>query len=135
MKTRRLRGLLAIPASVALLIAAVPSHAVSGCHVPPFHGAVSSAGAVATMNVVNTGRACRIDNYGVPATRGNPAEAGQVTTAPEHGTAAFDAPAVRYTPAPGYVGDDAFDYIANAKGNLDQRVTLKVHVDVHVTAP
>ena len=47
-------------------------------------------------------------------------------------TAEVVAPFARYTPAPGYVGTDEFEYVANAKGVTDQQVLLRVRVKVHV---
>jgi len=104
------------------------------CRIAPFAGATLPQGAVATMRVVGDGGPCRIDNFGIPSDRRNPAESGSITTAPAHGKAEFAAPAALYTPEPGYVGDDAFAYEAYAKGNVDQRVRLKVRVQVTVFA-
>jgi hypothetical protein len=52
-----------------------------------------------------------------------------------HGKAEFVAPDARYTPEPGYVGADEFEYEAYARGNSGQRVRLKVLVKVQVRAP
>jgi hypothetical protein len=105
------------------------------CHVDSFHGATLPQGAVASMRVVNTGRACGIVNYGVPADRSNPAEAGSITRKPAHGTAEFVASQAKYTPERGYVGGDEFEYEAIAKGESNQQVRLKVRVKVLIVAP
>ena len=105
------------------------------CRVEPFQGATSAQGATTRMQVVNTGAACSVANYGLPAQRVNPASSGAITAPPAHGTATFAAPLVRYTPAPGYVGDDAFAYEAYAKGAAGQQLRLKVRVEVRVAAP
>lgn len=105
------------------------------CKVSSFSGAATGQGADATMTVRNTGEPCSITNYGMAAEKKHPAASGRITKAPAHGTATFDAPAARYTPAPGYVGADSFAYEARATGNVDQQIVLKVRVKVTVTAP
>ena len=87
------------------------------------------------MTVAGGGASCAITNYGVPADKRNPAYSGAITVAPSHGAAVFDAPRAKYTPAPGYVGEDEFAYEAIAKGNVDQEVRLRVRVKVKVAAP
>ena len=87
------------------------------------------------MEVVNTGAACSVSNYGMPAERAQPAYSGSVTSPPAHGSAAFVAPQIRYTPAAGYAGDDEFSYEAFAKGAVGQQLRLKVRVQVRVLAP
>jgi len=87
------------------------------------------------MHVVNSGAACAITTFGIPAERRNPAESGAITSDPLHGSAEFNAPQARYTPTPGFVGDDEFAFEAIAKGNnVSQPVRLKVRVLVHVRA-
>jgi len=106
------------------------------CRIEPFQGATLPQGAIAHMHVTNTGATCAIANFGVPAERRNPAESGTITSKPSHGSAEFSAPRARYTPAPGFVGEDEFTYEALAKGNnAQQPLRLKVHVLVHVKAP
>ena len=78
---------------------------------------------------------CSITNYGDPGGRTNPAESGSITKQPTHGKADFVAPRAAYTPEPGYVGEDEFEYAAIARGRLDQYVRLKVQVKVSVVAP
>ena len=107
----------------------------SVCRLEPFQGATSPQGAVALMHVVNTGATCSITNYGVPVGRGNPADSGSITSQPSHGSAEFTAPQAKYTPAPGYVGDDEFAYEAYARGSINQQLRLKVRVKVQVVAP
>jgi hypothetical protein len=104
------------------------------CRVEPFDGATQPQGAVAQMHVVNTGAACSIENFGGTRSIRNPAEGGRITAKPAHGTAEFVGPHARYTPAPGFVGEDEFAYEANAKGTRDQQVLLRVRVKVQVTA-
>ncbi|MBC8119629.1 MAG: Ig-like domain-containing protein [Burkholderiaceae bacterium] len=97
---------------------AVPALAQnSKCRVEPFQGATLPSGAVVQMRVVNTGAACAIVNYGVPAEKLNPADSGSITTQAAHGKAEFVAPAAKYTPERGFVGEDAFEYDAFARGN------------------
>ncbi|MEO8080602.1 MAG: Ig-like domain-containing protein [Caldimonas sp.] len=105
------------------------------CRVDPFQGATSTEGAVAQLRVPNNGRACVIVNYGLPAEHEHPADSGRITKQAAHGTAAFVAPDARYTPLPGYVGDDEFEYEAWARGKLDRQYRLKVRARVTVTAP
>ena len=105
------------------------------CRIEPFQGATLPQGAIAHMHITNTGAACAIGNFGVPAERRNPAESGTITSKPSHGSAAFSAPHARYTPEPGFVGEDEFTYEAIAKGNIQQTVRLKVRVLVHIKAP
>ena len=47
-------------------------------------------------------------------------------------TAEFVAPQARYTPEPGYVGEDTFEFEAFARGRNDQPMRLKVRVVVQV---
>ena len=79
------------------------------------------------------GSSCSIVNYGSPAERTHPAESGKVTQQPMHGKAEFVAPRVTYTPKPGYVGADEFEYEAFARSASDRQVRLKVRVRVNVT--
>ena len=70
------------------------------------------------MHVVNTGASCSIANFGLPAERAHPRPpSGAITGAgPSHGSAVFALLQARYTPAPGYVGEDEFAYEAFAQG-------------------
>ena len=102
------------------------------CTVAPFEGGSKPQGAVAKMVVANTAARCVIDLYGLPKEHLNPADSGEITTAPAHGTADFAAPQVRYTPAPGYVGADTFAFIANAENRSGRPLRLKVRVEVDV---
>jgi len=106
-----------------------------GCRIDPFQGATTPQGAIMRMRVINTGASCGVSNYGLPAEQGNPAYSGSITSAPSHGSAAFVAPQVRYTPAAGYAGEDEFSYEAFAKGAVGQQLRLKVRVKVRVVAP
>ena len=119
------------PAAVAAASSASQARP-RNCHVDAFDGATQRVGAVTQMYVVNTGAACSIRNFGGTRANPSPAEAGSITLQPAHGTAEFVAPFARYTPAPGYVGTDEFEYVANAKGVTDQQVLLRVRVKVHV---
>jgi hypothetical protein len=107
----------------------------TACRIEPFQGATTPQGAVMQMRVVNTGAACSVSNYGLPAEQANPAYSGAITSTPTHGSAAFVAPQVRYTPAAGYAGDDEFSYEAFAKGAVGQQLRLKVRVKVRIVAP
>lgn len=107
----------------------------SDCRVEPFSGATMPQGADATMRLVNTGKTCTIINFGVGADRSHPAQSGNITKPPAHGKAEFKPPRAAYTPEPGYVGDDAFEYEAFARGQTNQPVRLLVRVKVTVTAP
>ena len=104
------------------------------CSVPVFRGAARPQGGDAEMRVVNTGRACGIRNFGQFPDAASLAFAGEITAAPKNGVARFEAPRALYTPARGFVGEDSFEYLANAKGPNDSPVLLKVRVKVIVTA-
>lgn len=124
-----------VVAGLLLALAGVGWTAEPPCRVEPFQGATTPQGASTRMRVVNTGAACRIANFGLPGERGHPASTGTITAPPMHGSATFVAPEVRYTPARGYVGADAFAYEAIATGAQDQPLRLKVRVRVEVVAP
>ena len=121
----------------ALAIAVAPALAQQkpSCHIDPFQGATLPNGTVARMTVANTGSTCSITNYGVPGERRNPADSGSITSRPLHGVAEFVAPQAKYSPEPGFVGEDEFTYEAFAKGNINQQLRLKVQVKVKVIAP
>ncbi len=118
---------LALPAATAL--------GQARCRVEPFNGASQPTGAVAQMSVVNDVKYCAITNFGIPGERRNPADSGTVLVAPSHGKAVFVAPQVQYTPEPGYVGEDEFQYEAWARGNINQQIRMLVTVKVTVRAP
>ena len=105
------------------------------CVVEPFQGATLAQGAVARMRVANTASSCAITLYGLPSERANPADSGHITKQPLHGEAEFVAPAAKYTPKRDYVGEDAFALEAFASGKSNQRVHLRVQVQVQVVAP
>jgi hypothetical protein len=105
------------------------------CSVEPFQGAATPQGAVARMRVTSSAASCSIINYGIPTARANPADTGSITKPPRHGSAEFAAPRASYTPQPGYIGEDEFEYSAYARGRLDQQVRLKVRVKVSLVAP
>jgi len=128
------RGKVSFIAWLAALAPGISAAAGPACQVAPFQGATLPGGAVATMQV-QAGSTCTIVSYGVPGEHGNPAESGKVTHPPAHGKAMFVAPEVRYTPSPGYVGSDEFEYEAFARSASNRQVRLKVLVKVHVTAP
>ena len=86
------------------------------------------------MRVINNGQACGIRNFGLFPDPATLAFAGDITVAPKNGVAKFEAPRALYTPSPGFVGEDSFEYRANAKGPNDSPVLLKVRVKVIVTA-
>ncbi len=86
------------------------------------------------MLVVNTGRACGIRNFGNYPDTATLAYAGSITRPPKNGVAEFEPPRALYTPAQGFVGEDYFEYQANAKGPQDNPVLIKVRVRVTVSA-
>ena len=128
---------LSIAGTVGWLAISFSSSAqTTACRIEPFQGATLPQGAVAHMHVTNTGASCAITIYGVPGERRNPAQSGTVTSKPSHGSAEFSAPQARYTPEPGFAGDDEFTFEAVARGNNSQQpVRLKVRVLVHVKTP
>jgi hypothetical protein len=122
-------------ARLSLLFAAFDAVGQSpGCELPPFSGASSTQGAVATMIVVNDGQPCGITLYGIPGELRNPATQGVITVAPKHGKAEFVGPRIQYTPAAGYVGDDEFSCAAWANDSKSRSVMLNVQMKVQVRA-
>ena len=107
----------------------------STCKVPVFRGAAQPQGGEAEMHVVNNGRSCGIRNFGNYPDTESLAYSGSITLPPKNGAAKFEPPRALYTPAPGFVGEDYFEYQANAKGPHGNPVFLKVRVKVSVTAP
>ena len=85
--------------------------------------------------MVNRGQSCSFQNFGVPEQRSNPADAGRITKAPLNGTATFAAPSAVYMPKPGFVGEDSFEYEANAINAEGRALRLLVRVSITVTAP
>ena len=120
--------------SAALCGPAGANPEVPVCKVPAFRGAALPQGGDAEMQVVNNGRACGIRNFGHFPDTASLAHAGRITAPPKNGVARFEPPRALYTPAPGYVGEDYFEYEANAKGVQDQPVFLRVRVRVIVHA-
>jgi hypothetical protein len=104
------------------------------CKVPTFRGAATPQGGDAEMHVVNNGKACGIRNFGSYPDTATLAYAGSITTPPKNGVAKFEAPRALYTPGVGFVGEDYFEYQANAKGPQDNPVLMKVRVRVTVSA-
>lgn len=124
--------------AVGITLASVNATAqpqASECRVPAFRGAASPQGADAEMHVVNTGRPCSIANFGMAGERQSPAFGGQITRAPSNGTATFQPPRAHYVPKAEYSGEDYFEYEANAKGNGENTVILRVRVKVFVKLP
>ena len=77
---------------VALAFAAGTAQAQQterACIVQPYRGASSPQGSVAKLSMVNRGQPCRLENYGVPDERANPAYQGRITVSPMNGTATF----------------------------------------------
>jgi hypothetical protein len=85
--------------------------------------------------MVNRGQTCQFLNYGVPEEKANPAQSGRIIKSPLQGQAVFKAPAALYTPNPGFVGTDAFEYEASALGRSGSPIRLTVRVTVEVAAP
>ena len=102
------------------------------CEVPSFTGAMSPGGAQATMTVVSDGLACTFTLYGVPADRRNLATDGDVTEAPQHGTASMFGAGARYIADRGYSGPDHFTVRALARDadNVERTLLVRVAVDV-----
>ena len=118
-------------------VALFPSLAVAqdrACYVPVFRGAALPQGGDAEMHMTNNGRACGIRNFGHYPDNTSLAFSGSITTPPKNGIAKFDSPRALYTPNPGFIGEDYFEYQANAKGPQDNPVLLRVRVKVTVTA-
>src|SRR2546423_591624 len=84
------------------------------CQVDAFRGAMTAAGAETTLRMRNTGEACLIRNYGVPAERTQLASSGRITRQAGRGKATFVAPDASYVPEPGFTGEDNFAYEARA---------------------
>jgi hypothetical protein len=120
-----LAGLLAQPA-----LAAEP-----GCSVALTRGAASPQGTDSTMRVAGDGRACAVELLGVPAERRNPATAMRVTRPPANGSVQFDSGRAVYRAHRGFSGNDGFAIEADALGNANQPIVLRVRVAVTVTAP
>jgi hypothetical protein len=107
----------------------------STCIVPVFRGAAQPQGAEAEMRVVNNGRACGIRTFGNYPDTASLAHSGSIVAPPKNGKAKFEPPRALYTPAPGFVGDDYFEFQANANGPQGNPVYLRVRVKVSVAAP
>jgi hypothetical protein len=121
-----------------LAVASVPLGAradEAACKVPVFRGAAQAQGGDAQMQVLNQGKPCGIRNFGHYPDPASLAFSGSITVAPKNGVASFVPPRALYTPSPGFVGSDYFEYQAQAKGPQDSPVSLKVRVTVTVTAP
>ena len=107
----------------------------NSCRIQPYRGAASAQGADARASVVNRGQSCVFTNYGIPEDRTNPAYSGRIIKPPKGGTAVFNAHSAIYTPNPGFVGADAFEYEATAMNRGGTAVRLLVRVMVDVAAP
>ena len=119
-----------------LAFAASTSHAQhEACVIAPYRGASSAEGAVAEVRMRNSGLPCVMPNYGAPNERRYPADSGRIVAPAKHGTARFVAPNATYLPAPGYTGDDEFQYEAYARGGGGASVRLLVTVKVRVQPP
>jgi hypothetical protein len=84
--------------------------------------------------MVNDGKPCSLQNYGIPEERGNPASRGTITLPPSNGEAVFSGPSAVYTPRPGFAGQDEFSYEAEALSRTGTPLKLKVRVLVTVSA-
>jgi TonB family protein len=124
-------------AAIALPLAAraQPPRMQFRCEVPSFTGAMSPGGARTTMVVVSDGLACTFTLYGVQAERRNLATDGEVTEAPQHGTASMLGSGARYIADRGYTGRDAFAVRALARDadNVERTIVVRVDVDVRPT--
>jgi hypothetical protein len=116
-------GLLAQGVLVLSLIggaSAVAQSADKRCDVPPFKGADSAAGTVASMRVVNDGRGCGFHML----SEGTKVESVTITEPPAHGKVNTKGAGVRYTPEPGFAGKDQFTAVSSAS----QKVLMQVQV-------
>ena len=126
----------AIALAIALAIAAPTAHAQhEACAVAPYRGASSPEGAIAEVRMRNNGFPCVMPNYGAPNEKRHPADSGRIVTPARNGTARFVAPNAEYAPAPGFAGDDEFQYEAFARGQGGTPVHLRVTVKVRVQPP
>src|SRR5260221_9926468 len=105
------------------------------CEVPSFTGAMSPGGATVRMTVVSDGIGCSIFLYGVPADRRNPATSGEITDAPQHGSASIFGASVRYIADRDYAGPDGFAIRALARDadNVERTLVVRIEVDVRQT--
>jgi hypothetical protein len=117
---------------IALSIPSVVLAQSESCRVAPVRGASQPGGAVASISMRNTGAACVLTMYGVPAENENPATSGRITKQPTNGKAVFVAPALSYTPAPGFIGQDEFEVEAWAAARSGAPLRLWVRVTVTV---
>ena len=91
-------------------IAPATAESTPDCKVPSFRGATSSAGASATMTLVNDGQPCSFRIFINPELRVPPDQL-RLIRAPEHGTLTITQPdTVHYTPNAGFAGTDSFQY-------------------------
>jgi hypothetical protein len=125
--------------AIVLGMASVLAHAqtVSApCRVPAFQRTSSPhAFTEAKMFVLNVGRDCGITIYGIGATRENPAQSLSTLREPAHGQLNLVPPRIAYTPAPGFAGEDMFEFEAVAQNSNNQPFQMMVRVRVIVTAP
>jgi hypothetical protein len=106
------------------------------CRVPDFRRATATnAFTDAQMFVMNVGRDCGITIYGKGATRENPAQALTTLKEPSNGALKLLPPRISYTPTPGFVGDDMFEFEALAQNSDNQPFRMLVRVRVSVSAP
>jgi TonB family protein len=102
------------------------------CEVPNFTGAMSPGGATVRMTVVSDGIGCSVFLYGVPADRRNPATSGEITDAPQHGSASILGASVRYIADRDFAGPDGFAVRALARDadNVERTLIVRIEVDV-----
>ncbi len=106
------------------------------CRVPAFQRASSShTFTEAKMFVLNVGRDCGITIYGIGATRENPAQSLSTLQEPAHGQLKLVPPRIAYTPAPGFTGEDMYEFAAVAQNANNQPFQMLVRVRVMVSAP
>lgn len=116
-------GLLAQGVMVLSLMgssSAIAQSADKPCSVPPFRGGSSGAGAIASMRVVNDGRACGFRMLSAGAA----VEGVTVTEPPTHGKVNTNGARVRYTPEPGFAGKDQFTVVSSSS----QKILMQVEV-------
>ena len=122
----RKHGLAGLPALGVLVLSlmgsasAVAQSADKRCSVPPFTGGTSAVGALASMRVVNDGRACGFHMF----SKGAAVESVTITEPPAHGKVNTDGASVRYTPEPGFAGKDQFSAVSSSS----HKVLMQVEV-------
>ena len=127
--------LIALAFGLLASVSAPSARAADRCEVPAFRNAVGTAGAHASMTVINDGGSCRIDNYIDSRLRTKPDELRAITR-PQYGTVKISQPGtIFYRPSPGFVGVDEFTYAGTGRSRDGRLVEMTVRVTVKVLPP